>query len=57
MLDQKELQTQREKADKEIERLEEIRKREQQRILEVVLMYIKYINFFSHQNKKKNSFH
>lgn len=57
MLDQKELQSQREKADKEIERLEEIRKREQQRILEVVLMYIKYINFFSHQNKKKNSFH
>ena len=34
LLDQKELQSQREKADKEIERLEEIRKKEQQRILE-----------------------
>ncbi|XP_071162084.1 spectrin beta chain-like isoform X8 [Mytilus edulis] len=34
LLDQKELQKQKEKATKEIERLEEIRKREQQRILE-----------------------
>jgi hypothetical protein len=54
LLDQKELQSQREKADKEIERLEEIRKKEQQRILEVVLVYIKYnIHFFLIKIKNK----
>jgi hypothetical protein len=57
LLDQKEQQSQREKADKEIERLEEIRKREQQRILEVVLVYIKYNIHFFLIKIKNTSFH